>query len=110
MPVLSLRAYAKHRGVSLAAVQKAIRSGRMHHMTGRSTAIARMLNGRRRRGRQRRRSRRRRWWRTEVPRRPRAGLITSAPGRPENHSVRLAKIEFEEKTPLISRTRRRWRP
>ena len=29
MPVLSLRAYAKHRGVSLAAVQKAIHSGRI---------------------------------------------------------------------------------
>ena len=29
MPVLSLRAYAKHRGVSLAAVQLAIRSGRI---------------------------------------------------------------------------------
>ena len=29
MPLLSLRAYAKHRGVSLAAVQKAIRSGRI---------------------------------------------------------------------------------
>jgi hypothetical protein len=29
MPLLSLRAYAKHRGVSLAAVQKAIHSGRI---------------------------------------------------------------------------------
>jgi len=29
MPFLSLRAYAKHRGVSLAAVQKAIHSGRI---------------------------------------------------------------------------------
>ena len=29
MPLMSLRAYAKHRGVSLAAVQKAIHSGRI---------------------------------------------------------------------------------
>src|SRR5579883_1167116 len=29
MPLLSLRAYAKHRGLSLAAVQKAIHSGRI---------------------------------------------------------------------------------
>jgi hypothetical protein len=29
MPLLSLRAYARHRGVSLAAVQKAIQSGRI---------------------------------------------------------------------------------
>ncbi|OYT68678.1 MAG: hypothetical protein CFK52_14560, partial [Chloracidobacterium sp. CP2_5A] len=29
MPLLSLRAYAKHRGVSLAAVQKAVHSGRI---------------------------------------------------------------------------------
>mgnify|MGYP000176879281 CR=1 FL=1 len=29
MALLSLRAYAKHRGVSLAAVQKAIHSGRI---------------------------------------------------------------------------------
>ncbi len=29
MPLLSLRAYAKHRGVSLAAVEKAIQSGRI---------------------------------------------------------------------------------
>lgn len=29
MPLMSLRAYAKHRGVSLAAVQKALQSGRI---------------------------------------------------------------------------------
>ena len=29
MPVLGLRAYARHRGVSLTAVQKAIHSGRI---------------------------------------------------------------------------------
>jgi pyruvate/2-oxoglutarate dehydrogenase complex dihydrolipoamide acyltransferase (E2) component len=29
MPLLSLRGYAKHRGVSLSAVQKAIKSGRI---------------------------------------------------------------------------------
>jgi hypothetical protein len=29
MPLLSLRGYARHRGVSLAAVQKAIKAGRI---------------------------------------------------------------------------------
>lgn len=109
MPVLSLRAYAKHRGVSLAAVQKAIRSGRI------ATNADGMIdsdradtewNAKTRPGQRR--------VKKEAPAAP-----IPEPFRPEpaggldyfraravreNYNARLAKIEFEERTAkLISR-------
>ena len=109
MPVLSLRAYAKHRGVSLSAVQKAIRSGRI------ATNPAGMIdsdradaewNAKTRPGQRRAQK--------ETPVAPIPDPVRAEPtggldyfrarAIRENYLARLAKIEFEEKTAkLISR-------
>ncbi len=109
MPVLSLRAYAKHRGVSLSAVQKAIRSGRIatnaDGMIDSDRADAEW-NAKTRPGQRRAQK--------ETPvasipepvrAEPTAGLdYFRARAIRENYLARLAKIEFEEKTAkLISR-------
>lgn len=109
MPVLSLRAYAKHRGVSLAAVQKAIRSGRItttaDGMIDSDRADAEW-NAKTRPG-----QRRAEHAAKAAPAEPR-GEMTGVAGLDyfrarairENYLARLAKIEFEEKTAkLISR-------
>ena len=109
MPVLSLRAYARHRGVSLTAVQKAIHSGRIT-----PTADGKIDSDRAD---------------TEWKAKTRPGQRQAKPAPPatrepehaeapvaggldyfraravrENYLARLAKIEFEEKTAkLISR-------
>jgi hypothetical protein len=109
MPVLSLRSYAKHRGVSLTAVQKAIHSGRI------ATTPEGMIDSDRAD--------------TEWKAKTRPGQRQTKPAPPavreperaeapiaggldyfraravrENYLARLAKIEFEEKTAkLISR-------
>jgi hypothetical protein len=111
MPVLSLRAYAKHRGVSLTAVQKAIRSGRI------ATTSEGMLDSDRADAE---------WTAKTRPGQRRAkqappAAVVREPERSEapigggldyfraravreNYLARLAKIEFEEKTAkLISR-------
>jgi hypothetical protein len=107
MPLLSLRAYAKHRGVSHAAVQKAIRSGRI-------TANADGLIDSDQADAE--------WNAKTRPRQQRARSVPPATREPaeapvaggldyfrarairENYLARLAKIEFEEKTAkLISR-------
>jgi pyruvate/2-oxoglutarate dehydrogenase complex dihydrolipoamide acyltransferase (E2) component len=106
MPLLSLRAYAKHRGVSLAAVQKAIHSGRITPNadglidSGRADAE---------------------WDAKTRPGQRRAPAAAAAPKQPaeapaagldyfrarairESYLARLAKIEFEERTAkLVSR-------
>ena len=111
MPVLSLRAYAKHRGVSLAAVQKAIRSGRI------ATTSDGMIDSdqadaewkAKTRPGQRRAERAAKT--ASVPE-PQRGEMAGVAGLDyfrarairENYLARLAKIEFEEKTAkLISR-------
>ena len=106
MPLLSLRAYANHRGVSHAAVQKAIRSGRI-------TANADGLIDSDQADAE--------WNAKTRPRQRRAKPAPAATREPaeatvagldyfrarairENYLARLAKIEFEEKTAkLISR-------
>jgi len=107
MPLLSLRAYAKHRGVSLAAVQKAIHSGRITPNadglidSDRADAewAAKTRPGQRR----------------ARPAPPAVREPAEAPGAGgldyfrarairESYLARLAKIEFEEKTAkLVSR-------
>ena len=107
MPLLSLRAYAKHRGVSLAAVQKAIHSGRItpnaDGLIDSDRADAEWA-AKTRPGQRRARS---------AP--PAAREPAEAPGAGgldyfrarairESYLARLAKIEFEEKTAkLVSR-------
>jgi hypothetical protein len=104
MPLLSLRAYARHRGVSLAAVQKALRSGRI------STTAEGMIDSDQADGE---------WDAKTRPgqRQPDRGAPAATSGDPgsgldyfraravrENYLARLAKIEFEEKTAkLVSR-------
>jgi len=107
MPLLSLRAYARHRGVSLAAVQKAIRSGRI-------TPNAEGLIDSDRADAE--------WKSNTRPSQHRARSTASAAREPaeqqtagaidyfrarairESYLARLAKIEFEEKTAkLVSR-------
>jgi len=107
MPLLSLRAYAKHRGVSLAAVQKAIHSGRItpnaDGLIDSDRADAEWA-AKTRPGQRRTRP---------VP--PAVREPAEAPGAGgldyfrarairESYLARLAKIEFEEKTAkLVSR-------
>ena len=106
MPLLSLRAYAKHRGVSLAAVQKALHSGRI---TANADGLidseradaewtAKTRPGQRR-GRPVAAQAR------EPVEAPASGLdYFRARAIRESYLARLAKIEFEEKTAkLISR-------
>ncbi len=109
MPVLSLRAYAKHRGVSLAAVQKAIHSGRI------ATTAEGMIDSERadaewkaktRPGQRRTRPSATVAKEPERVEPPVAGGLDYFRARAvrENYLARLAKIEFEEKTAkLISR-------
>jgi hypothetical protein len=107
MPLLSLRAYAKHRGVSLAAVQKAIRSGRIAANADGlidSDRADTEWNANTRPGQRR-----------ATPAAPVTAEPAEAPVAAgldyfrarairENYMARLAKIEFEEKTAkLISR-------
>ncbi len=107
MPLLSLRAYAKHRGVSLAAVQKAIRSGRIatngDGLIDSDRADAEW-NAKTRPGQRRAKS--------AAPAAREPGEVPVGAGIDyfrarairENYLARLAKIEFEEKTAkLISR-------
>ena len=111
MPVLSLRAYAKHRGVSLAAVQKAIRSGRIETTpTGmidsdRADAewTAKTRPGQRRAKAAPPAAVVRELERAEAPIGGGLDYFRARAVR-ENYLARLAKIEFEEKTAkLISR-------
>jgi len=109
MPVLSLRAYAKHRGVSLAAVQKAIRSGRI------ATTPTGMIDSDRADAEWTAKTRpgqRRAKQAPAVAREPERAEAPIGGGLDyfraravrENYLARLAKIEFEEKTAkLISR-------
>jgi hypothetical protein len=107
MPLLSLRAYARHRGVSLAAVQKAIRSGRItpnaDGLIDSDRADAEWT-AKTRPGQHRARSvapaRR------ELSDAPVSGAVDYSRARAirESYLARLAKIEFEEKTgKLVSR-------
>jgi len=115
MPVVSLRAYAKHRGVTLKAVQKAIQSGRIRTTSDGKIDVDRADAD---------------WVRNTGPRQ--ASIASSSPAprraqtpaespRPEpaaagpldyararavreNYLARLAKIEFEERSgKLVSR-------
>lgn len=109
MPVLSLRAYAKHRGVSHTAVQKAIHSGRI------SATPEGMIDSDRADGDWKAKTRpgqRRAKPAPEVVREPGRAEAPVGGGFDyfraravrENYLARLAKIEFEEKTAkLISR-------
>ena len=110
MPVLSLRAYAKHRGVSLTAVQKAIRSGRIATTSeglvdsDRADAewTAKTRPGQRR-AKQAPPPVVREPERSEAPIGGGLDYFRARAVR-ENYLARLAKIEFEEKTAkLISR-------
>lgn len=119
MPVLSLRAYAKHRGVSLAAVQKAIHSGRIATTaegaidSGRADAEWKAKTRPGQGGAKQappvvKESKRAEAQRAEPERAepPVAGGLDYFRARAfrENYLARLAKIEFEEKTAkLISR-------
>lgn len=107
MPLLSLRAYAKHRGVSHAAVQKAIRSGRIatnaDGLIDSERADAEW-NAKTRPGQ--RRGKQAQPATNEPAEAPVAGGLDYFRARAirENYLARLAKIEFEEKTAkLISR-------
>lgn len=89
MPLVSIRAYAKHRGVSLHAVQKAIRSRRIQLVDGRIEVEQADLE----------------WARNTRPRRE--PLSYSAPqtqfvGRTtvlrDGYLARLARLEAEERT------------
>jgi hypothetical protein len=111
MPELSLRAYAKHRGVSLKAVQKAIQSGRIRTTSDGKVDVEQADGD---------------WQRNTGPR-PRAGIASSsppprrvpmaAPDPPrqemtaagpldyararavhENYKARLAKMEFDKRS------------
>jgi pyruvate/2-oxoglutarate dehydrogenase complex dihydrolipoamide acyltransferase (E2) component len=103
MPRLSLRAYAKHRGVSLAAVQKAVHSGRItpnaDGLIDSDRADAEW-NAKTRPGQRRVAATTR-----EPAEAPAAGLdYFRARAIRESYLARLAKIEFEERTAkLVSR-------
>jgi len=107
MPLLSLRAYAKHRGVSHAAVQKAIRSGRISANADGlidSESADAEWNAKTRPGQ--RRGKQAQTTSKEPAEAPVAGGLDYFRARAirENYLARLAKIEFEEKTAkLISR-------
>jgi hypothetical protein len=99
MPLLSLRAYAKHRSVSLAAVQKAIHSGRItpnaDGLIDSDRADAEW-NAKTRPGQRRAKAA------AVVPREPAeapaAGLdYFRARAIRESYLARLAKLEFEER-------------
>ncbi len=105
MPLLSLRAYAKHRGVSLAAVQKAIHSGRITPTSDGlidSDRADAEWNAKTRPGQRRTRP---------VAAAPREPAEAPASGLDyfrarairESYLARLAKIEFEERA-----SRRSW--
>jgi pyruvate/2-oxoglutarate dehydrogenase complex dihydrolipoamide acyltransferase (E2) component len=103
MPLLSLRAYAKHRGVSLAAVQKAIHSGRItpnaDGLIDSDRADAEW-NAKTRPGQRRAKAT------AAVPREPAeapaAGLdYFRARAIRETYLARLAKIEFEERVAKV---------
>jgi len=104
MPLVSLRAYAKHRGVRLSAVQKAIQTGRIQTTPdGRidSEQADADWEARTRPGQGRAAHRG-----TEPPRTDAAGGLDYFKARAirESYLARLAKIEFEEKTAkLVSR-------
>jgi hypothetical protein len=109
MPELSLRAYARHRGVSLAAVQKALHSGRISATTDGMIDSDRTdaeWKAKTRPGQHRGKQI------AAVTREPERSEPSAASGLDyfrarairENYLARLAKIEFEEKTAkLISR-------
>lgn len=88
MPLVSIRAYARHRGVSLSAVQKAIRSRRIELVDGRIDVDRADLE----------------WVRNTRPQRepftysaaqpPKFNPITALR---DGHLARLAKIEAEER-------------
>jgi len=93
MPLVSLRGYARHRGVSLRAVQKAIRSGRIVTETDGRIDIARADAD---------------WNRNTAVRSVVAGRLTySVPVDPpertriarirDSYLARLAQIEYEER-------------
>jgi pyruvate/2-oxoglutarate dehydrogenase complex dihydrolipoamide acyltransferase (E2) component len=98
MPLLSLRAYAKHHGVSLAAVQKAIHSGRITPTADGlidSDRADAEWNAKTRPGQRRAKSAA-----APVPsaEAPAAGLdYFRARAIRESYLARLAKIEFEER-------------
>jgi pyruvate/2-oxoglutarate dehydrogenase complex dihydrolipoamide acyltransferase (E2) component len=99
MPLLSLRAYAKHRGVSLAAVQKTIHSGRItpnaDGLIDSDRADAEW-NAKTRPGQ--RRTRPAAVTPREPAEAPTAGLdYFRARAIRESYLARLAKIEFEER-------------
>jgi hypothetical protein len=99
MPLMSLRAYAKHRGVSLAAVQKAIHSGRISPNADGLIDSERAdaeWNAKTRPGQRRARPT------VPTPREsadaPAAGLdYFRARAIRESYLARLAKLEFEER-------------
>jgi pyruvate/2-oxoglutarate dehydrogenase complex dihydrolipoamide acyltransferase (E2) component len=106
MPVLSLRAYAKHRGVSLAAVQKAIHSGRI---TPNADGLIDSERADAEWSAKTRPGQRRAQPAAIAPREaseaPATGLdYFRARAIRESYLARLAKIEFEERTgKLVSR-------
>lgn len=88
MPLVSIRAYARHRGISLAAVQKAIRSRRIKLVDGRIDVDRAD----------------REWARNTRPQREPFGYSAPQPQRfnpiaalRDGHLARLAKIEAEER-------------
>lgn len=112
MPVVSLRGYAKHRGVALNAVQKAIQSGRIRTTAeGKIDVEVADRDWERNTGPRPGASERRRLIaptqssRPE-PMQPASGSLDYARARAvrENYLARLAKIEFEERSgKLVSR-------
>jgi pyruvate/2-oxoglutarate dehydrogenase complex dihydrolipoamide acyltransferase (E2) component len=117
MPLSSLRAYAKHRGVSLAAVEKAIHSGRITPTVGGlidSDRAAAEWDAKTRPGQRRARAAPAQPRETaeapaavprESPEAASSGLdYFRARAIRESYLARLAKIEFEERTAkLVSR-------
>ena len=101
MPLLSLRAYARHRGVSLAAVQKAIHSGRI---TPNADGLIDSERADAEWSAKTRPGQRRTQPAVIAPREPAeaagAGGLDYFRARAirESYLARLAKIEFEEKT------------
>lgn len=109
MPLLSLRGYAKHRGVSLAAVQKAIKAGRVTTTADGqidSVQADATWETRTRPGQKRAAAVRTVIPAPEPPRPDAAGGLDYFKARAirESYLARLAKIEFEERTAkLVSR-------
>lgn len=106
MALLSLRAYAKHRGVSLAAVQKAIRSGRITTTEGGSIDRDRAdaeWSAKTRPGQQRAATPAAAASATSLVEAPRGDSLGGgldyfrARAIRENYQARLAKIEYEER-------------